>query len=80
MRNGICPKCGQATVYSGRDIPVKNSSSNMIPIDFKHHVGLDNYVCITCGYIESYISDNNALQRIQENWRDARTSKRKRKR
>ena len=80
MKNGICPKCGHPSVYSGRDIPVKASSSNMIPIDFKNYVALDNYVCITCGYIESYISDVEALKKIQAKWKHASESKRKRKR
>ncbi len=78
MRSGICPKCGHATVYSGREIPVKASSGNTIPIDFKNSVALDNYVCTTCGYVESYISDPAALERIRQQWPDA--SKRKRKR
>lgn len=79
MRSGICPKCGQQTVYSGRVIPVKAASSNSIPIDFQHSVALDNYVCVTCGYVESYISDEAALRRIESEWPEAATSKRKRK-
>lgn len=77
MRNGICPKCGNATVHSGRNVPVKNSSGNMIPIDFKHSVALDNYVCVSCGYIESYISNPEALKRIDEEWPEAAKGKRK---
>lgn len=77
MRNGICPKCGHATVHSGRDIPVKNSSGNMIPIDFKNSVALDNYVCVSCGYVESYISNQDALARIDEQWPDVAKGKSK---
>lgn len=79
IRSGLCPKCGHASIHSGRDIPVKASSGNTIPIDFKHSAALDNYVCITCGYVESYLSDNEALKRIAEQWPDASQSKRKRK-
>lgn len=78
MRSGICTKCGHATVYSGRDVPVKATIGNTIPIDFKHHVALDNYVCTTCGYVESYISDKDALQRIDQQWAEAGKNKRKR--
>ena len=78
MRGGVCPKCGHATVHSGRDIPVKSSSGNTIPIDFKHHAALDNYVCVTCGYVESYISDKNLLKKIEEQWPEASKSKKKR--
>ncbi len=76
MRNGICTKCGRATVYSGRDMPAKASTGNTVPIDFQHSAALDNYVCIGCGYVERYISDPQALERIGKQWRDA-TRKRK---
>lgn len=79
IRSGICPKCGHATVYSGRDVPAKGSIGNTIPINFKNSVALDNYVCITCGYVESYISDPAALQRIEAEWPDAHAKKRKRR-
>lgn len=79
MRNGICPRCDSRRVHSGRDVPVKSSSSNTIPIDFTHSVALDNYVCVACGYIESYISDLDALRRIANQWPDALTVRRKRK-
>jgi len=78
MRSGTCPKCGRATVHSGRDIAVKASSGNTIPIDFQHSVPLDNYVCVSCGYVESYISDERALERINQQWPQA-AAKRKRK-
>jgi predicted nucleic-acid-binding Zn-ribbon protein len=78
MRNGVCPKCEHATVYSGRDIPAKNSSSNMIPIDFKNHAALDNYVCIRCGYVESYISDRKSLDKLANTWNEAGKNKKKR--
>lgn len=79
MRDGICPKCGSYKVYSGRDIPVKANIGNTIPIDFQHNVALDNYVCVACGYVESYISDPDALKRIAAQWVDPSAPRRKRK-
>lgn len=79
MRNGICNKCGEMTVHSGAMIPVKASSGNSIPIDFSHNVPLDNYICVSCGYVESYISDIAALQRIATQWPSADAVRRKRK-
>jgi predicted nucleic-acid-binding Zn-ribbon protein len=80
MRGGLCPKCGHATVHSGRDDAAKSSSNNRLPIDLRNSVPLDNYVCITCGYVESYISDEKARQQINEKWPHANDTKRKRKR
>lgn len=79
IRSGICPKCGHTSIHSGRDIAVKASSGNTIPIDFQHSAALDNYVCVTCGYVESYLSDTHALERIRKQWPDASRTKRKRK-
>ncbi len=78
MRSGICSKCGHGTVYSGRDVSVKSSIGNTIPINFREYAPLDNYVCTTCGYVERYISDENKLKRISDQWSDASKSKRKR--
>jgi C4-type Zn-finger protein len=78
MRSGVCPVCGHATVYSGRDLPAKRSHNNTIPIDFRNSVPIDNYVCISCGYIERYISDPDALKKIQAQWSPAGKNKRKR--
>ena len=78
MRSGVCIKCGHATVYSGRDVPVKASAGNRIPIDFHNSVAMDNYVCTTCGYVERYISHQDSLNRISEQWAEAGKNKRKR--
>ena len=78
MRSGVCIKCGRPTVYSGRDIKVKSSTGNTVPIDFKHRAPLDNYVCVTCGYVERYISDSSSLSKISKTWSEAGKNKRKR--
>ena len=75
MRDGICPKCGRATVHSGRDVPAKASTGNTIPIDFQHSAALDNYVCVSCGYVERYIAKPEDLQRIEGKWRHAGKNK-----
>ncbi|MGJ3240059.1 MAG: hypothetical protein ACFE0Q_15230 [Anaerolineae bacterium] len=77
MRDGVCIKCGHATVYSGRRVTVKTSASNRLPIDFTHSAPFDNYVCTTCGYVERYISDADSLKRIETQWSPASKHKRK---
>ena len=78
LRNGICDKCGHASVYSGRDVAAKTSVNNRLPIDFTHSAPLDNYVCTTCGYVERYISHQDSLKRIAEQWSETGKNKRRR--
>jgi len=78
MLNGICPKCGSIEVYSGANVPLKKNGygMNAIPIKgtlFPTLAALENYVCIQCGYVESYISDRRNLEEIAKHWRRVRT-------
>jgi predicted nucleic-acid-binding Zn-ribbon protein len=73
MKSGQCPKCGSFDVYSGAYVPDKSGGygSNTIPVSgglFSRSVALDNYVCVNCGYVESYISDEEQLRRIADKW------------
>jgi predicted nucleic-acid-binding Zn-ribbon protein len=73
MKSGGCPKCGSNDVHSGEEVPVKAglNNSNSIPIYGKYwtrSASLDNYVCVNCGYVESYISDPKILRKIAEEW------------
>ncbi|MFZ0242398.1 MAG: hypothetical protein WAL90_12195 [Desulfobacterales bacterium] len=70
MKSGICPKCSSDEVYSGVDIPLKKGpfASNSIPVSLASVAARDNYVCIRCGYIESYVSDADRLAEIAKKW------------
>lgn len=70
MKKGICPKCNSREVFSNKNLRFKSGSynSNTIPLSFFRSVALDNYVCTQCGYLESYISDSAALERIRGMW------------
>lgn len=70
MKNGICPKCGSKHVYSGADIVLKSGpfASNSIPVSLTSMAPLDNYVCIDCGLVESYIADTRKLKEIAKRW------------
>jgi len=70
MKNGICPKCNSSEVYAGRNLVFKGGSygSNSVPISFWVAAPLDNYVCASCGYVESYIADPNKLTEIRKRW------------
>ena len=70
MKTGICPKCSSTEVFSGAGIALKKGpfGSNAIPIKLSSIAALDNYVCTSCGYVESYISDLGKLNTISRKW------------
>jgi predicted nucleic-acid-binding Zn-ribbon protein len=76
MKNGKCPKCNNSNVYKctrGIDWGSKSqwlevwigeteSRSNL-------WTGFDSYVCANCGYFETYITDDKAINEIKEKWK-----------
>jgi hypothetical protein len=57
-------------VYSGATVPLKKGpfGSNAIPVSLTSIAALDNYVCIECGYTESYVSESEKLSEISKKW------------
>ena len=72
MKSGKCSKCGSDKVYSGTEIPLKSGpfGSNSIPISITSIASLNNYVCSECGYLESYVADEDKLIEIAKKWRN----------
>jgi hypothetical protein len=70
VKDGKAPKCGSNKVYQGMDIPAKFGpfGSNSIPITMLSIAALDNYVCVECGYVESYIAEQTKLREILKRW------------
>ena len=70
MKDGKCPKCGSSEVYSGTNIPFKSGpfAGNAIPISLTSMAALDNYVCVRCGLVESYVADSTKLEDIVKYW------------
>jgi predicted nucleic-acid-binding Zn-ribbon protein len=70
MKNGICPKCGASEVYAGTEVFPKSGpfTSNAIPIGLATMAPLDNYVCMACGYVESYIGNRDDLAAVRRKW------------
>lgn len=68
--DGECPMCGSENIRSGADVMNKEGlrGGNRIPIDIQFAVPVDNYICIGCGYVESYITDRTILTRIEKQW------------
>jgi hypothetical protein len=66
MKNGKCPKCGSATVFTlengvayGFKEPIVNTGASILSESI-----VDSYLCTTCGYFENYIKDPHALAQI----------------
>lgn len=72
MKSGVCPKCDSKNVYSGANIFPKSGpfGSNSIPVSLTSIAALDNYVCVDCGYVESYV-EADKLEEIARKWKKA---------
>jgi ssDNA-binding Zn-finger/Zn-ribbon topoisomerase 1 len=72
MKSGKCPKCGSADVRCSTGVKSRaDGHTGVIQIGggfVPHTAQLDSYVCISCGYVESYISDQEKLAMIAERW------------
>ena len=71
MRNGTCPKCDSGTVYAKPDGLKYAIQQGTLFI----HTGFmtapspaASYICITCGYFENYIADQNKLYEVSTTW------------
>jgi hypothetical protein len=72
VRTGTCPKCKSTNVYAGTNVFPKSGpfGSNSIPVSLTSIAALDNYVCIDCGYLESYVEEEK-LEEIARKWKKA---------
>jgi hypothetical protein len=63
MKSGICPKCDSASVFK-RNFP-GGYRCNLV-IGFNAGVRVEDYICIVCGYTESYLENLNKMNKIKE--------------
>lgn len=70
MKSGVCPKCKSTNVFDGSGIPFKKGSyaQYAIKISAAFAAALDRYVCVDCGYVESYVAHASKLKTIAETW------------
>ena len=70
MRKGVCPKCQSREVYVGTKVGMKSgwNNSNTIPVTGLKAAALENYVCGSCAYVESYIAKEKDLAAIKKKW------------
>jgi predicted RNA-binding Zn-ribbon protein involved in translation (DUF1610 family) len=65
MKQSTCPKCG------GKDIRAKEGRDpqSTIPVSPFRSAGLNYRVCVSCGFVETYITDPKHLKRIADKWK-----------
>jgi len=78
LKENKCPKCGSTDIYAGTDVYPKSGpfTRNSIPISLTSIAALDNYVCIQCGYVESYVAETEKLKEISKKWIKTKESER----
>jgi hypothetical protein len=70
MKSGQCPKCKNQTVYkSASGIGYgKRGSFYAFTSALNMPTPVEDYVCTTCGYFESYITDRGKLDEVGQKW------------
>ena len=71
MKNGTCPKCGLATIYSKTEGLKYSAMRGVVFVETGRMVMASPataYVCTTCGYFENYITDQNKLSEVLKHW------------
>ena len=73
MKDGKCPKCNATTVYTKTKGITFGSGGLYVDISSewasKSVKEVDYYICISCGYFESYLVDPGRLQAIAKDWK-----------
>jgi predicted nucleic-acid-binding Zn-ribbon protein len=64
MKNGICPKCNEKHIHRIH----RPETDSAISLGWSGTVFLDKYVCVNCGYIETYTEDTSQLKKIAEKY------------
>lgn len=58
-KTGLCPKCGSQHILHVHNKGLwKRNSYHRITSGY-HTVDVDKYICQDCGYIESYVVEND---------------------
>jgi hypothetical protein len=74
MKSGVCPKCDSDNVHLGEKLIGGNILLGGV---IRRAMKRDFYVCTTCGYVESHMSDSKDLGKIANKWPRADDVKRK---
>ena len=69
MRNGQCPKCHSATVYSKSDgIYFYSPTRFSVDTGSFERAPYVAFICTSCGYFENYVADQHKLDEVAKTW------------
>ena len=63
MKSGKCPKCKSKTVYKRSFLGGYRSA---LVLAFDSGIRLKDYICISCGYVESYLESLDKIDTIKK--------------
>ena len=62
MKTGKCPKCGSTEIYiAAKRYP---EPRGVVGVTLWSSVAVDDYICSSCGFIETYLHDMDSIQKI----------------
>lgn len=64
MRNGVCPKCGASEIHYTTGPAIEGAVKLTLGLFMATRLVL--YICVSCGYVESYVAEQDWLQTIAE--------------
>ena len=70
MKDGPCPKCGAQAVYwfEGGSPAAPLNAVRVSRGPRVNFAPVDTYVCVNCGYLESYVAHAEKLSYISDHW------------
>ncbi len=70
MKSGQCPKCSSSDVFcnTNRKFPALHTLTVGSGSFGNRYAPLDTYICVSCGYVESYVAHPEDLSYIKEEW------------
>ena len=70
MKDGQCPKCGAQAVYrfDGGSPAAPLNAVRLSRAPRVNFAPVDTYVCVNCGYLESYVAHAEKLSYIADHW------------
>jgi predicted RNA-binding Zn-ribbon protein involved in translation (DUF1610 family) len=70
LRSGKCPMCGSSEIYENTET-AKNGDSGQVAAGKwgTSKLTLIRYLCVDCGYVESYVDNPKDREKALKHWR-----------